>query len=220
MFRSLLSTALALVVLSFPTQSLGQSATCAEYVACDNDCADADLLEGIELGAVDSIGELLCFTGDFKCPCFQSLTDIDNPSSQAFSEWQGEIERIARQCSSTGASNRSLSGIAFEAATRVCTPGFGEVERILAVHCDSCHKQGGLGGFQYAGREDLVNKKSNGSPLDYVKPGNLEESYLYRKIEGTQVEAGGMGGQMPSGSQLDPKEIDTIKNWILGGANP
>jgi hypothetical protein len=40
------------------------------------------------------------------------------------------------------------------------------------------------------------------------------------KIEGTQVAAGGSGGQMPAaGCCLDPlTEIDPIKRWIDQGA--
>jgi mono/diheme cytochrome c family protein len=44
-------------------------------------------------------------------------------------------------------------------------------------------------------------------------------SYLVHKIQGTQSNVGGSGGQMPLGrNPLSQAQIDTIRQWIADGA--
>jgi hypothetical protein len=53
------------------------------------------------------------------------------------------------------------------------------------------------------------------SALDRVEPGNPDDSYLIRKLEGTQS----VGMRMPQGGPfLDQDTIDTIRQWISDGA--
>jgi hypothetical protein len=67
--------------------------------------------------------------------------------------------------------------------------------------------------------EALVGIKSNESPLERVKPGAPEQSYLVKKLNGQQVEAGGSGAQMPFGTEpLDPELRARIVRWIEEGA--
>lgn len=50
-----------------------------------------------------------------------------------------------------------------------------------------------------------------------VDPGNPDDSYLIRKLEGTAA----VGGQMPlDGEPLPQADIDVIRQWILDGAQP
>ena len=56
-----------------------------------------------------------------------------------------------------------------------------------------------------------VNKKR-------VVPYDLDASYLWHKIKGTQFDAGGSGSTMPIGGTLTSDEIETIEGWILNGA--
>jgi len=46
------------------------------------------------------------------------------------------------------------------------------------------------------------------------------DSYLWYKLNDTQLEAGGYGQRMPSGAQLDPAQLELIKQWIDAGAHP
>jgi len=68
-------------------------------------------------------------------------------------------------------------------------------------------------------------------PLDRVAPGQPQQSFLYRKIQGTQgdpdINALGctdvaVGAQMPFGIAccLPQSERDLIEDWIATGANP
>jgi len=51
-----------------------------------------------------------------------------------------------------------------------------------------------------------------------VKPGSLNESYLWHKINGTQAEVGGTGTIMPATVPLRQDERDLIGRWIAAGA--
>lgn len=71
-----------------------------------------------------------------------------------------------------------------------------------------------------AGYDALVGAASSQNPaLQRVNPFNPDLSYLINKLEGTQIEAGGTLGRMPSGlPPLSPAQIATIRSWILAGA--
>ena len=69
--------------------------------------------------------------------------------------------------------------------------------------------------------EQLVGAASEQVPeLDRVQPGSLEDSYLWRKIEGTHEDVGGSGTAMPPGLELDEADLMVLEAWILGGAEP
>lgn len=68
---------------------------------------------------------------------------------------------------------------------------------------------------------NLVNKPSMQAPGHMlVVPGNLNASYVWNKINGTQAEVGGMGQIMPPTVPLHPDEIDIFARWIASGAAP
>lgn len=56
--------------------------------------------------------------------------------------------------------------------------------------------------------------------MAFVKPGVLNESYLWHKVNGTQLVVGGSGKIMPSTIPLDAAQLATIERWIAGGAAP
>lgn len=99
------------------------------------------------------------------------------------------------------------------------TPAWSDVDTILGSSCAGCHygEPAGLGFVDAYDR--LVNTPSTQAPdLNRVTPGDLDASYLWRKIEGTHVAAGGSGTQMPQRASLSASDTDTIRRWILGGA--
>lgn len=53
-----------------------------------------------------------------------------------------------------------------------------------------------------------------------VKPGSLQESYLWHKLEGTQAQVGGSGLIMPSTIPLNATEKLIFQRWIEAGAPP
>lgn len=95
-------------------------------------------------------------------------------------------------------------------------------EPILVTQC-GCHQVGASGGLLMgmdaaSAYASMVNvPSSNGMP--YVTPGDPDNSYLFHKVDGTQVEAGGGGSTMPLGApMLGQPDIDAIAAWIADGA--
>jgi len=97
-------------------------------------------------------------------------------------------------------------------------------DNIFTPSCSGCHT-GPNGGALPAGLDltsisasfiGLVNVESlQNSALDRVEPGNPDDSYLIRKLEGTAS----VGAQMPLfGTPLDQDAIDAVRQWISNGA--
>ncbi len=69
--------------------------------------------------------------------------------------------------------------------------------------------------------DNIVNQPSGQAPMMLIAPGNPDQSYLWRKLQGTHLEAGGEGDLMPqTGFPLDDVTLDDIEEWILIGAPP
>lgn len=56
--------------------------------------------------------------------------------------------------------------------------------------------------------------------MQRVKPGSLNESYVWHKLNDTQLEVGGSGLIMPSNIPLTAEELDLFGRWIAAGAMP
>ncbi len=97
-----------------------------------------------------------------------------------------------------------------------------DVAPILTQRCVMCHiagaAQGGLDLYTNLWGA-IVNVKSTQSGLDLVEPGDPDKSYLYLKLTGAQLSAGGSGEQMPfQAGQLDAGQLELIRSWIAQGA--
>jgi hypothetical protein len=94
-------------------------------------------------------------------------------------------------------------------------------ENVFTPICSKCHIGAGAPeGLQLDAAHSynlLVGVPSTEQPeLDRVKPGDPDDSYMVRKIEGL---AGIQGGQMPLGeTPLPQATIDAIRQWITNGA--
>lgn len=101
-------------------------------------------------------------------------------------------------------------------------PSFSQqVQPIFDANCVACHQVGaaqqGLvleSGAAYAA---IVGKRSKEAAMSLVTPGSTDTSYLFQKINGSQLKAGGQGARMPLGGKLEPADIETIRQWILVG---
>ncbi len=97
-----------------------------------------------------------------------------------------------------------------------------DVAPILTQRCVMCHiagaAQGGLDLYTNLWSA-IVNVKSTESALNLVEPGEPDKSYLYLKLTGAQLSAGGSGAQMPfQAGQLDAGQLELIRSWIAQGA--
>jgi mono/diheme cytochrome c family protein len=97
-------------------------------------------------------------------------------------------------------------------------------DNVFTPTCSGCHT-GPAGGALPAGLDltslsmsftGLVGVPSRqNAALDLVEPGDPDNSYLIRKIEGTAT----TGSRMPLfGGALDQNTIDAIRQWITDGA--
>lgn len=65
-----------------------------------------------------------------------------------------------------------------------------------------------------AAYNNIVNVRST-QGLDYIEPGNADNSYLYRKLTGVNIS----GDRMPRGqAPLAQAVMDSIRVWIQNGA--
>lgn len=98
-----------------------------------------------------------------------------------------------------------------------------EVVPVLRTQCAGCHmtgdEPGGMKLYPSAAYASLVGVPSMESPLLRVAPGEPEHSYLMHKLEGTHLDVGGQGAQMPFAQPPLADETRTaIRQWIEAGA--
>lgn len=90
---------------------------------------------------------------------------------------------------------------------------------IFAVHCASHHIDSGTQ-LPRLDLEDLETRLQNSSvqlpSMQWITPGDPDESYLFHKISGTHRDVGGSGFRMPIGPALTGDEIDLVEEWIKG----
>lgn len=101
-----------------------------------------------------------------------------------------------------------------------------KVAPTLQTHCATCHltgaEQGNVSLVPAKAVESLVGVPSQEAPdILRVKAGDPDASYLVMKIEGTHLDHGGSGVQMPFGAPpLSDRQIADIRQWIAEGAKP
>lgn len=99
-----------------------------------------------------------------------------------------------------------------------------EVWPMLDASC-GCHMDKNGAGKLKLGQggayDNLVGQPSSQLPaMLLVEPGSSETSYLWHKMANTHKSVGGKGKVMPPGGKLGKSELDVVKQWIDGGAQP
>jgi hypothetical protein len=121
----------------------------------------------------------------------------------------------------------TLSGFALIASSVIAAdaPSFKrDIAPVLEDRCAGCHLTGEESGKLALSMDiafkTLVGQPSIESPLLRVKAGDPEASYLVKKLEGTQLVAGGKGAMMPlGGPPVDPAFLNAVRQWIASGAS-
>ena len=98
-----------------------------------------------------------------------------------------------------------------------------DIQAIFNLNCVICHQgtraSGDLNLEPNAAYHNIVNIDSMQSSMKLVSPSNSENSYLWHKLDGTHVDVGGSGVQMPYNSPpLTQHKLDMIRKWIDEGA--
>ena len=85
--------------------------------------------------------------------------------------------------------------------------------------CKNCHRSSPTGLSFSAPYDELVGTASFQVPeLARVEPFDLQGSYLWHKLCGTQENVGGMGRTMPISGKLSEADVFAIGSWIAAGA--
>ncbi|WP_373352956.1 c-type cytochrome [Pseudoroseicyclus sp. CXY001] len=118
----------------------------------------------------------------------------------------------------------ALGGLTFlagaAAAQNAATVDFeADVQRTFDRRCVACHNDRAPGSEMslQAGSslDNILGVPSvELAGMNRVEPGNLEQSYLAHKLQGTHVEVGGSGERMPLGGRLRDAELEAIFAWI------
>ena len=100
-----------------------------------------------------------------------------------------------------------------------------DVQPIFNKGCVDCHgvkkAKAKLDLSEGAALKNLVNVPSEQVPGTLrVKPGDPEESYLWLKLDHRAKEGAGMPKGLFGASKLPQEELDLVRAWIEGGANP
>ncbi|MEE8134425.1 MAG: hypothetical protein V3T56_05180 [Gemmatimonadales bacterium] len=104
----------------------------------------------------------------------------------------------------------------------------GDVQPIFTSNCalSGCHAgtnpQQGMNLSAGQTFANVVNVQAMElSTMNRVTPDEPDNSYLVHKVQGTHLNVGGSGNQMPLGrSPLTQTDIDLIRAWIEAGALP
>ena len=107
-----------------------------------------------------------------------------------------------------------------------------DIQPIWTINCTGCHEQPDpFRGLVVVDpdpsrtRRNIVNVFATEPDFDSIAPRLVRpwlpaNSYLWRKLEGTHLDAGvlGEGGRMPQGGALNDAELHLVESWILEGA--
>ncbi|HRI08241.1 MAG TPA: hypothetical protein PKW35_10505 [Nannocystaceae bacterium] len=125
----------------------------------------------------------------------------------------------------TTGTTADTTGTTGDTTTGGVGPSFeADVFPLLMNRC-GCHVGSPQAGLQFADAASaysmLVNVKATqlGS-MNRITPGDTDNSYLWRKVNATHLDAGGSGNMMPPGGKLMPMGLMLIEDWIINGANP
>lgn len=90
---------------------------------------------------------------------------------------------------------------------------------ILTPDCATCHVSGGVYGdlplTQGDAYPSIVGKPSS-QGMNYIEPGDPDNSYLYLKMVDDESISGGV---MPQGGALSAQYLDLMRGWIAAGAS-
>ena len=129
---------------------------------------------------------------------------------------------VARGVAPGNATVQARSGNVLSAGVVVTVPApapsyAAVIQPIWNAACTRCH--GSDGGLSLSGDayDRIVNvASSQNRSFMRILPGDPDNSYILRKLEGCNT-AGCVGGSMPPGSRLSNPQLQQIRDWILGG---
>lgn len=166
---------------------------------------------------LERTGARMPTTGDFTSP--NNATILAWIAGAEFEGGGGETDTGESESESeTGETDTTTDGmVTFDA----------DIFPILMMKC-SCHvsdpNMALNGNFSFTNDatmayDIMVDQPSLGLPaMNFITPGDPDNSYFLHKMKGTQADVGGAGGLMPLGQSMPIPETQTIEDWIVAGA--
>lgn len=173
------------------------------------------------------VASLLCLA---LAGCFQPLPNV--PQSDAGSLFDTGLDDLGVDFDTGGPPDAVTDDTtpigegSGSGAPALPTPSLAEVSRdLFETACADCHISQTLSDLWLASnaglRDRLLGPSLQAPALPRIAPGDPDGSYLWRKVEGSHLEAGGLGEAMPLGaSRLSAAQTDLLRRWIEGGAPP
>ena len=94
--------------------------------------------------------------------------------------------------------------------------------QVFAPSCAPCHTERASGGFSLRLRDELhttlLAPSTQLPSMPRVAAGDLDGSYLWRKLNNSHEEAGGLGEQMPLSGAVTAEQLALLELWIVNGA--
>lgn len=99
------------------------------------------------------------------------------------------------------------------------------LEPLVIAHCIGCHEseepKAKLVLEEGTGYGQLVGRRSVQQPaMALVEPGDLQNSYLWLKLQHTATDGKGMPRTLTGSKMLPPAELELYRRWISEGALP
>lgn len=147
--------------------------------------------------------------------------DDDDDTGAGTTDTSGPGETsLADASSSSGDESSSTGAPAIDYVT--------QIQPIWNTAC-TCHLMGPSGTMtatvltlneevSYMNLVDAPSEEAVG--MDRIEPGDAQASYLWHKLEGTQIAVGGSGSAMPQIGMLTEEQSGAIQAWIMQGAAP
>jgi mono/diheme cytochrome c family protein len=109
-------------------------------------------------------------------------------------------------------------------ADQACTDAWTKDIQPITNRCVGCHQNAAPAGKLTLQKgnapANLIWVKAGEADMPYVTPGDPTKSYIWHKLNGTHLEVGGKGAQMPLGGKLAPKDLAAIEAWITACVEP
>ncbi len=142
-------------------------------------------------------------------PALRPIVEQQDDCTQLVNTLKGLSPAFADSCTDEGGMGGAGGGPG--------APTEEEIQAIFNANCNGCHIGGESGELSLAApfTADTVGVPSSQANLNRIEPGDRDASYLFLKITGRHLEAGGSGGRMPlGGAPLAEEEIEAIGQYI------
>lgn len=176
--------------------------------------------------AIVLVGTPSCF--DMEIPDYDDgdvvLPGPETPLTDVVVPDAGDSDLASDSTSDVAAGDTDAAGDAGERDIVTASPSLSEVqERVFQVSCTPCHTDRVSGGLSLRSSDQLLVSLFSASvqlsSMPRITPGDLEQSYLWLKVTGAHLEAGGLGEPMPLGETLSREQLELLRRWIEESAS-